>query len=85
MDALSNLVLAFNASLVLLGILAIKRIPDYAADLVAFSDAAIRQLLDTALKILDGLDGGNETVTRCRAALAQLLAEFDHDGEYIHN
>ena len=85
MDALSNLVLAFNASLVLLGILATKRIPEYAADLAAFSDAALRDLLDTALEILDGLDGGNETITRCRAALAQLLVELDHNGEFLHN
>ncbi len=76
--------LAFNASLVLLGILAIKRIPDFAADLSASSDTALRHLLDTALEILDGLDGGNETITRCRAALAQLVSELDHNGTYIH-
>ncbi len=78
---LSNLVLAFNASLVLLGILAIKRIPDFAADLPALSDTALRNLLDTALEILNGLDGGNETIARCRAALAQILSELDHNGE----
>jgi hypothetical protein len=73
---------AFNASLAVLGILAIKRIPAYAADLAAFSVTELRHLLDSALEILDGLDGGSEIITRCRAALAQLLRELDQDGEF---
>ncbi len=64
-----------------MGILAIKRIPTYATDLAAFSTSELRHLLDTAMEILDGLDGGNETITRCRAALSQLLAELDQGGE----
>ncbi|KAK3332833.1 hypothetical protein B0T19DRAFT_457818 [Cercophora scortea] len=73
----------FNAALALLGVLAIKRMPAYTAELSTCSSVAeLRVLLDTALEILRDLDkGGNKTILRCRDTLAQLLTAFDSAGQ----
>jgi len=75
----------FNSSLAVLGVLLINRIPTYSADLSGFSVAELRALLDSAIEILHGLDGGNKTMMRCRDTLAQLLTAFDFDGTWWMN
>ena len=82
---LANHCLAFNSSLAVLGVLLINRMPTYSADLSGFSVTELRALLDSAIEILHGLDGGNKTMMRCRDTLAQLLTAFDVDGTYVGN
>lgn len=64
----------------MLGVLLIKRMPAYAAELSAIPAGELRALLDTAMDILRGLDKGNKTIMRCRDTLAQLLTAYDFDG-----
>ncbi|KAK0669234.1 fungal-specific transcription factor domain-containing protein [Cercophora samala] len=72
----------FNASLALLGVIVIKRMPlENSTVLSAISTAELRKMMDTALEILHGLDGGNETITRCRDALSQMLKAVDSTGQ----
>jgi hypothetical protein len=71
---------AFNASLAVLGVLLIKRIPTYSAELSTIPVADLRGMLDMAMDVLRGLDKGNKTIMRCRDTLAQLLTAYDFDG-----
>ncbi|KAK4647029.1 uncharacterized protein QC761_121940 [Podospora bellae-mahoneyi] len=72
----------FNASLALLGVISIKRMPlPNSTILSAISTTELRKMMDTALEILHGLDGGNETITRCRDALSQMLKAVDSTGQ----
>ncbi|KAK4175182.1 fungal-specific transcription factor domain-containing protein [Triangularia setosa] len=72
----------FNASLALLGVLAIKRMPIHNDFVLApISAVELRRMMDTAMEILHGLDGGNETITRCREALSQMLEAVDSNGQ----
>lgn len=73
---------AFNASLALLGVISIKRMPlPNSTILSAISTTELRKMMDTALEILHGLDGGNETIARCRDALSQMLKAVDSTGQ----
>ncbi len=61
--------------------LLIERIPAYAGELTMVSVSELRGLLDTALGVLDGLDGGNESIMRGRDTLAQLIRTIDNKSE----
>lgn len=64
-----------------MGILLIKRMPAFSAELSDISAVDLRAMLDTAMDVLQGLDKGSKTtITRCRDALTRLLAELDSDG-----
>lgn len=52
----------------------------YSAELSGLSVTELRSLLDTAMGILQDLDKGNKTISRCRDTLARLLVEFDMNG-----
>ncbi|CAI7573380.1 unnamed protein product [Penicillium viridicatum] len=71
--------ITFNSSLAVLGILLIKRIPAYSGQLSTFSLSELRDLLETAVEILGGLNKGSETVMRCRDTLTRLITAFDFD------
>lgn len=65
----------------MLGVLLIKRVPIYSAELSSIPVAELRAMLDTAMDILQCLDKGNKTIMRCRDTLSQLLTAYDFDGK----
>lgn len=71
---------AFNSSLAVLGVLLVRRMPLFSAELAGSSDADLRSLLDAAMGVLQDLDKGSKTVLRCRDTLSRLVAEFDLNG-----
>ncbi|KAJ5909659.1 hypothetical protein N7504_004302 [Penicillium tannophilum] len=73
--------ITFNASLAVLGILLIKRIPAYSGQSPTVSVPELRGLLDTAMDILHGLNKGNETIMRCRETLTRLITAFESNGD----
>ncbi|KAK6823381.1 hypothetical protein RU639_005836 [Aspergillus parasiticus] len=70
----------FNASLAILGVLLVKRLPAYSGEISIFSTMELRSLLDTAMDILQGLDQGNITLLKCQETLRKLLVAIDYDG-----
>ncbi|KAL4898595.1 putative Zn(II)2Cys6 transcription factor [Aspergillus ambiguus] len=69
----------FNASLAVLGVLLVNKIPAYSGELSMFAVDDLRALLDTAMEILQGLDKGNKIIMRCRDTLTRLLMTLDFD------
>ncbi|KAL3484145.1 fungal-specific transcription factor domain-containing protein [Aspergillus germanicus] len=74
----------FNASLAILGVLLIKRMPAYSRAFSTFSTLELRTLVDTAIDILHGLDQGNETLTKCQDTLRKFLITMEIDGNLAH-
>jgi len=63
-----------------LGVLLVRRIYPFSAELAGSSVTELRSLLDTAMSVLLDLDWGNKIVLWCRNTLLQLLVEFDKNG-----
>ncbi|KAL4802084.1 putative Zn(II)2Cys6 transcription factor [Aspergillus unguis] len=74
----------FNASLAILGVLLIKRIPAYSGAFSMFSILELRTLVETAIDILHGLDQGNETLVKCQDTLRKLLIAIEIDGTELN-
>ncbi|KAJ0417773.1 putative Zn(II)2Cys6 transcription factor [Aspergillus carlsbadensis] len=69
----------FNASLAILAVLLIKRIPAYSRAFSMLSILELRNLVNTAIDILHGLDQGNETLIKCQDTLRKFLLAIEID------
>ncbi|KAH1594733.1 hypothetical protein KXX34_001853 [Aspergillus fumigatus] len=69
----------FNASLAILGVLLITKIPAYSKAFSMFSVLELRALVNTAIDILHGLDQSNEILIKCQDTLRKFLIAIEID------
>ncbi|KAH2595429.1 hypothetical protein KXW93_001859 [Aspergillus fumigatus] len=74
----------FNASLAILGVLLITKIPAYSKAFSMFSVLELRALVNTAIDILHGLDQGNEILIKCQDTLRKFLIAIEIDDNVAH-
>ena len=71
-----HLLLAFNASLVLLGVLLVSKNSSFEDLFTTESINSIRALIDRAIRLLQELDKGSPMIQRCIVHLLRLVREY---------